>query len=62
LGSNILTRIKKQRQKKTTFNSLIIKNVQSTYHLDTTMFFDHNWQYSPTTGEIIDLIKPTSSP
>ncbi|MEE6081907.1 VWA domain-containing protein, partial [Avibacterium paragallinarum] len=39
LGSNILTRIKKQRQKKTTFNSLIIKNVQSTYHLDTTMFF-----------------------
>ncbi|MGR6647944.1 VWA domain-containing protein, partial [Avibacterium paragallinarum] len=62
--------IAEQKQKKTKFNALVISACNSFgisgyeqfYQHSPLSFFDNQWQYSPTTGEIVDLIKPTSSP
>ncbi|KAA6210008.1 VWA domain-containing protein [Avibacterium paragallinarum] len=56
-----------QKQKKTKFNALVISAYNSFgisgyeqfYQHSPLSFFDNQWQYSPTTGEIVDLIKPT---
>lgn len=63
-------KIAAQKQKKTKFNALVISEYRSfnissyeqIYQHSPLSFFDNQWEYSPTTGEIVDLIKPTSSP
>ncbi|MFQ1015448.1 VWA domain-containing protein [Avibacterium paragallinarum] len=59
-------KIEEQKQKKTKFNALVMlrnRQVNIPNRKNSPLsFFDNQWQYSPTTGEIIDLIKPTSSP
>lgn len=60
-------KIAAQKQKKTKFNALVISAYNSFgisgyeqfYQHSPLSFFDNQWQYSPTTGEIVDLIKPT---
>ncbi|KGQ36765.1 VWA domain-containing protein [Gallibacterium anatis] len=53
-------KIEMQKQKKTKFNALAISSQNNINSL--LSIFDNQWKYSPTTGEIIDLTKPTSSP
>ncbi|MFQ1048175.1 VWA domain-containing protein, partial [Avibacterium paragallinarum] len=63
-------KIAAQKQKKTKFNALVISKYRSfgisdyeqIYQHSLLSFFDNQWLYSPTTGKIVDLIKPTSSP
>lgn len=62
-------KIAAQKQKKTKFNALVISAYNSFgisgyeqfYQYSPLSFFDNQWQYSPTTGEIVDLTKSTSS-
>ncbi|POY47475.1 VWA domain-containing protein [Avibacterium paragallinarum] len=53
-------KIEMQKQKKTKFNALAISSQNNINSL--LSIFDNQWKYSPKTGEIVDLIKPTSSP